>query len=128
MTRLKVNDMKGQIGSKHYDTETAELIKTLPNGFIIYRKRGRSNSECFLYNPRGKTVKESFFPLSPEDSEKYLPIPDETDKSVYKSGSSVRLSNYDRDRIKRLALRNGMSMAQFILMLVDEYERTQIDE
>ncbi len=117
--------MKGQIGTKHYNTETAELIKTLPNGFRIYRKRGRSNSECFLYNPNGKTVKESFFPLSPADSEKYLPALDETDTGVYRSGASVRFSNYDRDRIKRLALLEGMSMASFLLMLVDRYEKEQ---
>ena len=117
--------MKGQIGSKHYDTETAELIKTLPNGFIIYRKRGRSNSECFLYNPQGKTIKESFFPLSPEDSARYLPVPDEKDRAVYRSGASIQLSSYDRDRIKMLATSQGMSMASFILMLVDHYEKEQ---
>ena len=114
--------MKGQIGSKHYNTETADLVDTLPNGFLVYRKKGRSSTECFLYNPRGKTVKECFFPLSPKDCEKYLPVPDETDRGIYKSGSSVRLSNYDRDRIKRLANLERKTMTQFILMLVDRYE------
>lgn len=116
---------KGQIGSKHYNIETAELLETLSNGFSVYRKRGRSNAECFLYYPKGQTVKECFFPLSPKDSEKYLPAPDETDKQVYKSGSTIQFSQYDRDRIKRHALNERMSMAQFVLMLVDEYEQRQ---
>ena len=117
--------MKAQIGSKHYNTETADLLETLPNGFQVYRKRGRSNSECFLFYPKGKTPKECFFPLSPEDSARYLSAPDEADRNVYKSGATIRFSAYDRDRIKRLALMEGMSMAQFLLMLVDRYEKEQ---
>lgn len=119
--------MKGQIGSKHYDTETADLMDTLPNGFMVYRKRGRSYGECFLYNPKGKTVKECFFPLSPADSERYMTPLDETDKSNYRSGAGIQLSRYDRDRIKRHALRERMSMAQFIIMLVDKYETEHKD-
>lgn len=115
--------MKGQIGSKHYNTETADLVDTLPNGFMVYRKKGRSCTECFLFNPRGKTVKECFFPLSPKDCEKYLPEPDATDKGNYRSGSGIQISRYDRDRIKRLANLERKTMAQFILMLVDEYEK-----
>ena len=43
---------KGQIGSKHYNIETADLVDTLPNGFLGYRKHGRASTECFLYNPK----------------------------------------------------------------------------
>lgn len=116
---------KGQIGSKHYNIETAELLETLPNGFSVYRKRGRSNAECFLYYPKGQTVKECFFPLSPKDAEKYLSPLEQADKGTYRSGATIQLSQYDRDRIKRHALNERMSMAQFILMLVDRYEKEQ---
>lgn len=119
--------MKGQIGTKHYDTDTAELLQVLPNGFYVYRKKGRSDGECFLFNPRGQTAKECFFPLSPKDSERYLKKPDETEKGNYRSGAGIQLSRYDRDRIKRLALLEGKSMTQFILMLVDRYEQEQND-
>ena len=117
--------MKGQIGTKHYDTDTAELLQALPNGFYVYRKRGGSNGSCFLYNPRGQTAKECFFPLSPEDSARYLKKPDEAERS--KSGTKIEFQKYDRDRIKRLALLEGKSMTQFILMLVDRYEQEQND-
>lgn len=111
--------MKGRIGTKHYDTDTAELLQVLPNGFYVYRKKGRSDSECFLFNPRGQTAKECFFPLSPKDSERYL-------KTKTEAGSaSVKMSMAQRDRIKRLALLEGKSMTQFILMLVDRYEKEQ---
>lgn len=117
--------MKGQIGTKHYDTDTAELLQVLPNGFMVYRKKGRSDGECFLFNPRGTTAKECFFPLSPKDSERYLKKPDEAERS--KSGTKIEFQKYDRDRIKRLALLEGKSMTQFILMLVDRYEQEQND-
>ena len=113
---------KGQIGSKHYNIETADLMESLPNGFQVYRKRGRSSAECFLYNPKGQTIKESFFPLSPKDSEKYMgPISE--DKGNYRSGANIQISKHDRDRIKRMAMKEHMSMTQFILMLVDRYEQ-----
>ena len=115
---------KGQIGSKHYNIETADLVDTLPNGFMVYRKKGRASAEGFRYYPKGQTVKESFFPLSPKDNEKYLAVPDETDKGNYRSGAAIQISRFDRDRIKRLANLERKTMVQFILMLVDEYERT----
>ena len=115
---------KGQIGSKHYNIETADLVDTLPNGFYVYRKRGRSSAECFLYNPKGQTARECFFPLSPKDSEKYM-APVSEDKGSYRSGANIQISKHDRDRIKRLALNERMSMTQFILMLVDRYEQEQ---
>ena len=114
--------MKGRVGSKVYDTDTAELLQVLPNGFMVYRKKGRSDGECFLYNPRGQTAKECFFPLSPKDSERYL-----TEKEDVVGGATIRMSVSQRDRIKRLALLEGKSMTQFILMLVDRYEQEQND-
>ena len=114
--------MKAQIGTKHYNTETAEFIDTLPDGIQVYKKKGRS-SEFFLFNPEGQTMKQRFFDLPYEEAKKYIPETDSNQK-VYRSGATIQLSPYDRDRIKHLAMKNGMSMAQFLLMLVDEYERT----
>ena len=112
---------KGQIGSKFYNIETAELVDDLPNGFQVYRKRGRSSAQCFLYYPKGQTIKECFFPLSPTDSEKYLPTKNEGQKV------KIEFTDRDRDRIKRHAWRENMSMAAFLLMLVDRYEAEHKD-
>ena len=116
---------KGQIGSKHYNIETADLVDTLPNGFLVYRKHGRASTECFLYNPKGQTVEQSFFPLSPKDNEKYLPVPDEKEGKILKT--KIEFTVYDRDRIKRLANLERKTMTQFILMLVDRYETEHKD-
>ena len=113
--------MKGRIGTKHYDTDKAELIETLEDGVQVYRKKGRS-TEFYLYNPSGTTAKEKFFDLPAEDAAKYMTSSDDT--KVYKSGASVRFSNYNLSRIRYHAMQNGMSMPQFLLMLVDEYERS----
>ena len=114
--------MKGRIGTKTYDTDKAELIDTLPDGVQVYRKKGRS-TEFFLYNPSGTTARTRFFDLPAADAEKYMTVSPDESRIVYKSGVYVQFSKYDRDRIKRLANLQGMSMSKFILMLVDEYER-----
>lgn len=115
--------MKGRIGTKHYDTEKATLIETKPDGIQVYRKKGRS-TEFFLYNPNGKVAREKFFDLSPDDAEKYMDKTDIADKKVYRSGVNIQFSQYDKNRIMRHASKQGMSMPQFLLSLVDEYERT----
>lgn len=114
--------MKGRIGTKHYDTDKAELIETLSDGVQVYRKKGRS-TEFFLYNPTGTVSREKFFDLPPEQSIKYMDKTDITDKKVYRSGVNIQFSQFDKNRIMRLAMRNGMSMPQFILSLVDDYEK-----
>lgn len=114
---------KGRIGTKHYDTDKADLIETLDDGVQVYRKKGRS-TEFFLYNPQGTVAREKFFDLPPEQAEKYMNIAEDSDRKVYRSGVNIQFSKYDRDRIKRLANMRGMSMPAFILSLVDEYERT----
>ena len=114
--------MKGRIGTKHYDTDKAELIETLADGVQVYRKKGRS-TEYYLYNPSGTTAKEKFFDLPAEDAAKYMTVDSDASKKVYRSNYQITLSKYDRDRIMYHAMQNGMSMPQFLLMLVDEYER-----
>lgn len=112
--------MKRRIGSKNYDTDTAELIDTLPDGIQVYRKKGRSR-EFYLYNPNGKIAREMFFDLPPEEAEKYMD--NGTSKRVRDSTYNIKISEYDRNRIMRLANRLGLSMPKFLLMLVDEYEK-----
>ena len=113
---------KGRIGTKHYDTDKATLIDTLDDGVQVYRKTGRS-TEFYLYNPSGTTAKTRFFDLPAEQAVQYLDE-DVTDKKVYRSGVNIQFSQHDKNRIMRLATLNGMSMPAFLLMLVDEYERT----
>ena len=115
--------MKGRIGTKHYDTDKATLIETLPDGIQVYRKKGRS-TEFFLYNPQGTVAREKFFDLPAEQAVKYMTVTEDSERKVYRSGVNIQFSRYDRDRIKRLANMRGMSMPQFLLSLVDEYERT----
>jgi len=112
--------MRKRIGTKTYDTEKSELICTTSDGLFLYKKK--NSPQFFLFNPFGKKTSEMFFDMPPEEAEKYVPISEE--RNVRNSNSIVRFSNYDQSRIRKLAIKNGMSMSQFLLMLVDEYERT----
>ena len=114
--------MRKRIGTKLYDTDTAVLVDTLDDGIQVYRKK--NSPQFFLYNPNGKTGPQMFFELPPEDAEKYLSKPDRTSTRVKGSTRKVLFSVYDSDRIRILATKQGMSMSQFLLMLVDEYEKT----
>ena len=111
--------MRKRIGTKVYDTDTAILVDTTPDGIQVYRKK--NSPQFFLYNPNGDNKHEMFFELPPEDSEKYLEV--SGSKIVKNVGKTIRFSDYDVSRIRKLATKNGMSMSQFLLMLVDEYER-----
>lgn len=115
--------MKKRIGTKIYDTDTAVLVDTTPDGIQVYRKTGRS-TEVFIYNPNGKNKHEMFYTLPEDQAQKYLPAV-KTGSRVFGSSNTVRFSPDDRNRIKLLAEKKGMSMAQFILSLVDEYERSE---
>ena len=117
--------MRKRIGTKIYDTDKAVLVDTLDDGVQVYRKK--NSPLFFIYNPNGKTGSQMFFDLPADQVEKYMAIPDEADRKVFRSSSTIQFSKYDRDRIKRLANTRGMSMASFLLMLVDEYERTHTD-
>ena len=112
--------MRKRVGTKIYDTDTAILMDTLPDGIQVYRKK--NSPQYFVYNPNGKSGEEMFFELPPDSIDKYLVIPNTAQTKVKGSSATVRFSPYDRDRIERLASKQGMSMAQFILMLVDRYE------
>lgn len=113
--------MRKRIGTKIYDTDSAELVETRPDGIQVYRKTGRSQ-EVFLYNPNGKDKYEMFYDLPEEEAKKYLPEV-QTGNMVYGSSKTVRFSPDDRNRIMKHAKQNGMSMSKFLLMLVDEYEK-----
>ena len=113
--------MRKRIGTKIYDTDKAVLVETQPDGIQVYRKTGRS-SEVFLYNQNGKTGKEMFFDLPEEEAEKYLPEA-KRGSGVYRANRKVDFSPDDITRLKSLAYAKGMSIRQFLLMLVDEYER-----
>lgn len=113
--------MRKRIGSKLYDTDTAILVDTLPDGIQVYRKK--NSPQFFVYNPNGKDKHELFFELPPEQTEKYL-TNDEANQRVKGSGSTILFSKHDQNRIRQLAYKNGMSMSKFLLSLVDEYEKT----
>lgn len=113
--------MKGRIGTKHYDTDKATLIETLPDGIQVYRKKGRS-TEFFLYNPQGSVAREKFFDLPAEQAEKYIDNP-VNDTMVYKSSANIRFSQSEKYRINKHAASCGQSARDFLLSLVDEYER-----
>lgn len=115
--------MKGRVGTKNYDTEKSELIETRDDGIQVYRKKGRSaGHDYFFYNPQGKTAKEKFFDLSPEEVINYIPENTKSKKPDRKA-SRMRFSPYDLERIRTLALLEGMPMNRFVMMLVDEYEK-----
>lgn len=113
--------MRKRIGTKHYDTEKATLVDTLPDGIQVYRKTGRS-TECYYYNPNGNTAREKFIDLSEEEAEKYMPEVNYSYAST-NSGNTVRFRPYDFQRIKRYAKESNMAMNNFLIMLVDEYEQ-----
>ena len=112
--------MRKRIGTKIYDTDTAILVDTLDDGSQVYRKTGRSQ-DVFIYNPNKH---EMFFDVPEDEAQKYL-TEIKTGKNVFGSNSTIRFSSDNRNRIKRFADSQNMSMASFILMLVDRYEKDQ---
>lgn len=114
--------MRKRIGTKVYDTDKAILVDTTPDGIQVYRKK--NSPQFFIYNPNGDNKHEMFFELPPADAEKYLNLSGDESRTVRYTSKTIRFSDYDIARIKRLANLQGMSMAQFVIMLVDEYERT----
>lgn len=113
--------MRKRIGTKTYDTEKAILMDTLDNGIQVYRKTGRSQ-DVFIYNPNGKTGREMFFDLTGDQAEKYMPEVNDSYRAT-NSGQTVRFRPYDFQRIKKLSGEINMTMNNFVVMLVDEYER-----
>lgn len=116
--------MRKRIGTKLYDTDKAVLVDTLQEGVQVYMKKG-FRQDFFLYNPSASNKHEMFIDLPKEQSEKYLKyLPEEKTGSIaHGSNNIVRFSPDNRNRIKRLASARGMSMASFLIMLVDEYEK-----
>lgn len=117
--------MKKRVGTILYDTDKAILVDTLQDGIQVYRKK--NSPLFFIYNPNAGNKHEMFFDLSPEDAEKYLAITGDESRTVSNHSKTLRFSDYNIARIKRLANSQGMSMAQLILMLVDRYEQEQTD-
>lgn len=115
--------MKKRIGTKVYDTDTAILVETTPDGIQVYRKK--NSPQFFLYNPNGKNKHEMFFELPAEETAKYIGVSDDQSKRVKDSNAMIRFSPHDQDRIRKHASALGMSMSKFLLMLVDEYEKQQ---
>ena len=115
--------MKGRIGTKHYDTEKADLIQVCPDGTEIYRKKAR-NVEYFRYDPAGRTAQERFHDLGPAESMQLLP-PNTASQAATNKGNTVRFKPYDLERIRRHALAEGMPVNQFLLMLVEQYEQSR---
>ena len=111
--------MKGRIGSKSYDTEKADLIRNNPDGTQIFRKRGRS-TEFFRYNPAGETSISRFKDLTPAESSELMP-PNTASRTATNKGNTVRFKPYDLERIRHLALAEGLPVNQFLVMLVDQY-------
>ena len=114
--------MRRRVGTKEYDTDKAILITTTPEGIQVYRKK--NSPQFFLYNPKGETGKEMFFELPPEESQKYLEVSGNESRSVSYRSKTIKFSDYNIARFRRLATKRGMTMAQFLIMLVDEYERS----
>ena len=113
--------MRGAVGSKHYDTEKSELIRTDPDGTQIFRKRTRP-TDFFRYNPAGETARQRFQDLTPEEA--LILIPENTASQRSSSNSNtVRFKPYDLERIRILATEQGMPINRFLIMLVDQYEQ-----
>lgn len=111
--------MKGRIGTKHYDTEKADLIRIDPDGTQIFRKKTRL--EFFRYNPAGETAQTRFQDLTPAESTELMPA-NTASRTATNSSNTVRFKPYDLERIRHLALAEGLPVNQFLLMLVDRYE------
>jgi len=111
--------MRKRIGTKIYDTDKAVLVDTLPDGIQVYRKK--NSPQFFLYNPSGTTGKEMFFELPADQAAKYMPVLESQSKLVTNTAKTVKFSDYNITRMKRLA--GGIPVSQFLLSLVDEYEK-----
>lgn len=113
--------MKKRVGTRLYDTEKSDLIDTLPNGVKVYRKK---NSPLFyFYDETAPNKHEMFRDLTPEQAEKYIPANTKS-KTTTNSSNTIRFSPYNLERIRQHAVRLGIPASKFVMMLVDEYERT----
>ena len=116
---VRMEKMKGRIGTKHYDTEKADLIRIDPDGTQIFRKKTRL--EFFRYNPAGETAQTRFQDLTPAESTELMPA-NTASRTATNSSKTVRFKPYALERIRHLALAEGLPVNQFLLMLVDRYE------
>ena len=114
--------MKKRIGTKIYDTDKAVLVDTLPDGIQVYRKKGRS-TEFFRYDPNAKAPRDMFRDLPADQAVRYLPENTKS-KTATNSGNTLRFRPYDLERIRQHAARLGIPANRFVMMLVDEYERS----
>ena len=115
--------MRGVVGTKHYDTEKSELIKTDADGLQIYRKRTRP-TDFFRFDPNGRTAREKFRDLTPEEALEL--IPENTASQMASNNSNtIRFRPYDLQRIREHATKCGMTMNNFLIMLVGQYEDSQ---
>lgn len=115
--------MRGVVGSKHYDTEKSELIKTDADGLQIYRKRTRP-TDFFRFDPKGRTAREKFQDLTPEEALELIPE-NTASRTATANSNTVRFRPYDLQRIREHATRRGMTINNFLVMLVDQYEDSQ---
>ena len=115
--------MRGVVGTKHYDTEKSELIQVRPDGTEIYRKRTRP-TDFFRFNPAGETAKERFQDLAPEEALELIP-PNTASQRATANSNTIRFRPHDLQRIREHATRRGMTMNNFLVMLVDQYENSQ---
>lgn len=113
--------MRGRVENRTYDTETAVLIKTLPDGTEIYKKKGRAPG-FFRYNPAGETDAKRFRDLTPAEAVKYLPLNTEN-RAATNNSNTVRFKPHDLDRIRVHAACCGLPINQFLMMLVNQYEQ-----
>lgn len=114
--------MRKRVGTKLYDTDKAVLVKTESDGIQVYRKK--NSPQFFVYNPNGKTGAEMFFEIPPEETGRYLAVKDNT--KVRDSYCKIQFSEHDHSRIRVLSTKLGMSMAKFVMMLVNEYEKRML--
>ena len=104
--------MKKRIGSRIYDTESAELLKETELG-KLYRKRTRDR-ECFIVSPEGAILS------MPDDEARDWLDEDLPPKRTGSSGYFVRIDRETHEYLDRIAEARGMSIVGVVRQLVKD--------
>lgn len=124
--------MKKRIGTKLYDTDTAELVCDYDLGKVYRKKTG--NGEFFVHNEKTgiiialeyDTAKEIIKANAPKDV--FDNLFSLKGKDTTKKMIPISMSDYDKLRLKRASAKRKMSMSEYIVWLIEQDEKRLLNK